>query len=79
MKTLRKYWYLGLLAAIAVFGALEMITGKPGHEGSGFLEKPGAMAIIGFLGCLILTALAKFAGHHILERDEDYYNRGDND
>ncbi len=34
---------------------------------------PGFYMLFGFLGCLILSLLAKFIGKPLLQRKEDYY------
>lgn len=74
MKKIREYSYLALVIAVAIFGGLEMLIIEPEHGAGGFLAIPGAMAILGLVGCLVLTGLAKWAGHHLLERDENYYD-----
>ena len=39
----------------------------------------GAFAIVGFLGCLALTVIAKGLGKHVVQRDDDYWDGGESE
>jgi len=43
------------------------------------LQKPGGMIVFTFAGCWILIILAKLIMTPLLQRDEDYYEKGCDD
>ena len=49
------------------------------NEAEHFLQKPGGMVIFSFVGCWILIILAKLIMTPLLQRDEDYYEKGCDD
>ena len=67
-KTKNKVMLFSLFAA-GVFN-------EPAHE---LLEKPFMMVVFGFLGCWVLIIAAKIIMTPLLQRDEDYYQKGDDD
>ena len=44
-----------------------------------FLQKPGGMIVFSFVGCWVLIILAKLIMTPLLQRDEDYYEKGCDD
>lgn len=44
-----------------------------------WLERPFMILLFGFVGCWILIILAKIIMTPLLQRDEDYYQKGDDD
>jgi len=64
---------LALLTFVITFalGAYD----KPEH----FLQKPGGMVVFAFAGCWVLIILAKLIMTPLLQRDEDYYEKGCDD
>lgn len=69
---------LALALALLCFGAAYMlgVYNGPIHEE---LEKPFMMVVFGFLGCWVLIITAKLIMSPLLQRDEDYYQKGDDD
>ena len=66
---------LGALALAAVTFAATFVLG--GYDGAEhFLEMPGGMAAFAFAGCWVLIILAKIVMTPLLQRDEDYYEKG---
>ncbi|MBQ9365631.1 MAG: hypothetical protein IJT82_07630 [Schwartzia sp.] len=52
------------------------VYNEPAHE---ILEKPFAIFAFGFIGCWILIIMAKIIMTPLLQRDEEYYQKGDDD
>ena len=48
-------------------------------ESEHLLQKPGGMIVFAFVGCWILIILAKLIMTPLLQRDEDYYEKGCDD
>ncbi|MFC1930807.1 hypothetical protein ACFLXJ_01190 [Chloroflexota bacterium] len=48
-----------------------------GHEALPWSHIAGFFSLYGFIGCLLLIALAKLLGHYWLQHKEDYYDRND--
>lgn len=69
-KTLR---YL-FIASLMIVLIAELFT-YSNHEHVGFWweEIPGFYAVYGFLGCVLIVIVSKALGHHLLQREEDYY------
>ncbi len=63
--------------ALAVF-AVAFAMGAY-SESEHFLQKPGGMIVFAFVGCWILIILAKLIMTPLLQRDEDYYEKGCDD
>lgn len=75
-KQRRLVMLLVLILAMAVFFVAEYcgVYDLPAHE---FLERPEGMPLFGFFGCAVLIVMAKVIMTPILQRDEDYYDEGD--
>lgn len=72
----KKYMLMFLAASLIIAGAAwAMGAYHPGAES--ILEMPGGMVIFSFVGCWILIILAKLVMTPVLQRDEDYYEKGD--
>ncbi len=63
--------------ALVVFAAAFALGTYDGAEE--FLQKPGGMIAFAFLGCWTLIILAKLILTPLLQRDEDYYEKGCDD
>ena len=63
--------------ALVVFAATFALGGY--HEPEHFLQQPGGMIAFAFVGCWILIILAKVIMTPLLQRDEDYYEKGCDD
>jgi len=61
-----------------IFG-IAFLNGAYESEAEGFLERPGGMVIFSFAGCWILIIMAKIIMTPLLQRDEDYYEKGRDD
>lgn len=44
-----------------------------GDNGFWWFHIYGVFALFGFIGCVVIVAIAKLMGHHWLQRKEDYY------
>ncbi len=75
----KRFKVIGLMCVIAlvVFAVTFALGGysEPEH----FLQKPGGMIVFAFIGCWILIILAKLIMTPLLQRDEDYYEKGCDD
>jgi hypothetical protein len=74
----RKVILGALVAALVCFG-IAYATGAYAGPAEEWLEKPFMMLIFGFIGCWVLIILAKLIMTPLLQRDEDYYRKGDDD
>ena len=68
-----------IMAALAL--VVFVITFALGGYGESdhLLQKPGGMIVFAFVGCWILIILAKLIMTPLLQRDEDYYEKGCDD
>ena len=57
------------LLALVVFG---VFFATPAHPVFPWHDVPGYMAVIGFLGCIVVVLIAKSIGKKFLQRPEDY-------
>lgn len=75
-KQRRLVMLLVLLLAIIIFFIATAcgVYDLPAHE---FLERPEGMPLFGFFGCWALIIMAKIIMTPLLQRDEDYYDKGD--
>lgn len=46
---------------------------QPDHTIFWWEEIPVFYAIYGFIGCVLIVIVSKELGHHLLQREEDYY------
>ena len=74
----KRLWILifGVALALSIGGdfLLRMIEG-PGKFWWSHI--PGFFALLGFIGCVAIIVIAKFLGHHWLQKKEDYYKKDD--
>ena len=63
--------------ALVVFAVTFLLGAYDGAEH--FLEKAGGMIAFAFVGCWVLIILAKLIMTPLLQRDEDYYEKGCDD
>lgn len=63
------FWILLAFAALAAF-VLEYLE-EPHYAWESI---PGVYALLGFIGCFLLAAVAKGLGAAVLFKDEDYYD-----
>ncbi|MGN0941021.1 MAG: hypothetical protein ACI4OA_04875 [Selenomonadaceae bacterium] len=78
-KSKRYKFIIGSFVLALAFLAISFACGvytNPAHE---ILERPFAIFIFGFIGCWVLIILAKIIMTPLLQRDEDYYQKGDDD
>ncbi len=75
----KRYKVIGIacVLGLVVFVATFALGGYSDAEH--FLQKPGGMIVFAFIGCWILIILAKLIMTPILQRDEDYYEKGCDD
>ena len=80
MDTKKRYKLILICFLIALvfffIGKYYGVYDLPHHD---FLEKPFGMAMFGLIGCGILIVMAKIVMTPLLQRDEDYYQKGDDD
>ena len=65
----------GLAAVVFIIAFALGAYDEPEH----FLQRPGGMFLFAFVGCWILIILAKLIMTPLLQRDEDYYEKGCDD
>ena len=75
----KRFKVISLAAALAlvVFAVTFALGGY--SEPEFLLQKPGGMVLFAFVGCWILIILAKLILTPLLQRDEDYYEKGCDD
>ena len=75
----KRFKVISLAAALAlvVFAVTFALGGY--SEAEFLLQKPGGMVLFAFVGCWILIILAKLILTPLLQRDEDYYEKGCDD
>ena len=68
---------IAAVLALVVFAVAFALGGysEPEH----LLQKPGGMIAFAFVGCWILIILAKLVMTPLLQRDENYYEKGCDD
>ena len=77
-KKRRKVIGLAFVIALICFAIAYAAGAYSGHVEE-WLERPFMILIFGFIGCWILIILAKIIMTPLLQRDEDYYQKGDDD
>ena len=76
----KRLWLIIFVVILAISLAGDFLLRKPeGHGESEWFHLPGLFIMMGFIGCLVLTGVAKLIGHYWLEKREDYYDRHDRD
>lgn len=69
----RLHWVL--LAAMAALAVATQVLGPHSGHPHWWDGVPGSYAVFGFAGCAAIVLLSKWAGKHLLQRREDYYDR----
>ena len=69
----KAYLFLGIFLMLMVL--IEVLFAHP-HYHMPWNEIPGADILIGFAGAWLLIFLAKILMARLLQRDEDYYEKG---
>lgn len=77
-KKCYKFMIISFFLGIVVMGIAWSCGAYPEHPHI-FLEKPGGMVGFSFIGCWVLIILAKLIMSPLLQRDEDYYQKGNDD
>ena len=72
-----KVIFFAAALALVVFVVTFVLGGY--SEAEHFLQKPGGMAGFAFVGCWVLIILAKLIMTPLLQRNEDYYEKGCDD
>ena len=75
----KRFKVILLMAALAAVVFVIAFAMGGYSEPEHFLEKPGGMIAFAFVGCWILIILAKLIMTPLLQRDEDYYEKGCDD
>ncbi len=77
----KKRWrVIGICLCLGlIFFAVGFLNGAYDSHSEEFLTKPGAMILFSFVGCWVLIILAKLIMTPLLQRDEDYYEKGRDD
>ena len=77
---MKRIWLAMFIIMLIIFILLDLfLVGEEGHGIFSWSHFAGSFALLGLLGCLGLIAFAKLLGHYWLKREEDYYNRNDDD
>ena len=75
----KRFKVISLAAALALVVCAVTFAMGGYSEPEFFLQKPGGMVVFAFIGCWILIILAKLVLTPLLQRDEDYYEKGCDD
>jgi len=76
---MKRIWFVATIPILTVFVLLDIfLVSGHGHNGLPWSGLAGFFSLFGFLGCLVLIAIAKLLGHCWLQRGEDHY-ANDND
>jgi len=79
MKNKRLWIIFIVILAISIGGDLGLMASQAHACKFWWSNIPGFFALFGFIGCLAIIIIAKFAAHHWLQRKEDYYGSDDDD
>lgn len=77
-KLTKKTIYIIIAAAVAVSLVVEILFAHP-HGHAIWDTIPGADIVIAFVGCWALILFSKKILAPLVQRDEDYYDKGDDD
>jgi len=69
MMKILKYLFLASIGLFALLGFFFV----PEHPHFFWEKIPAFDVIFGFVGCIVFVLIA-ILGHHLLEKDEDYYD-----
>lgn len=75
-----KRWIMVSISVLVIFVLLDLLL-VSGHV---HIEFPwshiaGFFSLFGFIGCLLIIGFAKLLGHYWLQREEDHYDKRDDD
>lgn len=77
---MKRSWFVVFLTLLAIFVSVDLLfVSGHGHNVFPWSRLAGFFALLGFIGCLAIIAVAKLIGHYWLQRKEDYYDRDDDD
>jgi len=75
---MKRIWLLAFIVMLVIFILLDLLL-VSGHV---HLEFPwshiaGFFSLFGFIGCLLIIGFDKLQGHYWLQREEDHYDKHD--
>ena len=75
-----KRWIMVSVSVLVIFILLDLLL-VSGHV---HIEFPwshiaGFFSLFGFIGCLLIIGFAKLLGHYWLQREEDHYDKHDDE
>lgn len=75
-----KRWITVSVSVLVIFVLLDLLL----VSGRVHIEFPwshivGFFSLFGFIGCLLIIGFAKLLGHYWLQREEDHYDKHDDD
>lgn len=73
INVVKKIFYIGIVL-IALFEIATIYIFHLGHGHFWFENLPAYGSIFGLISCLLIIAAAKFLGHYLLQKKEDYYD-----
>ncbi len=77
---MKRKWFVVFIIVLVAFISLDLLLESgQGHKIFLWSHFAGFFALLGFVGCLAIIAVAKLLGHYWLQRREDYYDRDDDD
>lgn len=74
---MKRIWFVVSLAVLVIFILLDLLLENGGHVVFPWSHLAGFFSLLGFIGCLVIIAVAKLLGHYWLKREEDYYDKND--
>lgn len=77
---MKRIWIVVFITVLVIFVLLDLLL-VSGHV---HIEFPwshiaGFFSLFGFVGCLLIIGFAKLLGHYWLQREEDHYDKHDDD
>lgn len=77
---MKRSWFVVFITLLVIFVLVDLFfVSEHGHNAFPWSHLAGFFALLGFIGCLAIIAVAKLIGHYWLQRKEDYYDRDDDD
>lgn len=75
---MKRIWLLAFIVMLVIFILLDLLL-VSGHV---HIEFPwshiaGFFSLFGFIGCLMIIGFAKLLGHYWLQREENHYDKHD--
>ena len=75
---MKRKWFVVSIAVFIIFVLLDLLwVSKHVHLVFPWSHVVGFFSLFGFIGCLAIIGVAKFIGHYWLQREEDYYDKND--